>query len=196
MMRRDIQIIKKPEWVSWDEIKQCLYAAHAVNRTKGVNMTHYQWSADRIKDLLGEKGVMLVALDGNQVVGTAAICERIGRAWYASGRYAYMCFAGVLPEYSGQGIYKALITERERIAKDSGLDVLLMDTHYRNRLVQNIAKKNGYRYVRFFRASSKDHYCVVMVKWLKGCPFSEYYCYRSFWVSKIKTIIVTFFHFR
>ena len=103
-MNNNIVIVERPDWVSWEDIKQCLVDAHAVNRVAGINMAHYQWPAERIKDSVGENGTMLVALDGNKVVGTAAIVEKKGKSWYAPGRYAYLCFAGILPEYSGQGI--------------------------------------------------------------------------------------------
>ena len=72
-MGNSIQVVEKPDWVSWDDIKQCLYEAHSVNRSKGINMAHYQWPAEKIKESLGENGFMLVALDGNKLVGTAGI---------------------------------------------------------------------------------------------------------------------------
>ena len=188
-MNGEITIREKPEWVSWDDIKQCLVDAHAVNRAAGINMAHYQWPADRIRDSIGENGTMLVALDGDKVVGTAAIVEKQGHEWYAPGRYAYMCYAGVLPEYSGQGIYKELIRQREEIARKKHYDILLLDTHCANKRIQNIAKKNNYKLVRFFRAGSKDHYSVIMVKWLNGSPFSDLFCYMKYIASKMKTIV-------
>jgi hypothetical protein len=116
-MNSDIKIIEKPDWVSWEDIKQCLYEAHSVNRAKGINMAHYQWPAEKIKESLGEKGFMLLALDGDKLVGTAGIGEKIGKNWYANGRYAYECFASVLPEYAGKGIYKMLEIRREEKLK-------------------------------------------------------------------------------
>lgn len=190
-MNKDIQIIEKPDWVSWDDIKQCLTEAHAANRAKGINMAHYQWPAEKIKDSLGEHGVMLVALDDKKVVGMAAIGEKFGKVWYADGRYAYMCFAGVLPEYCGQGVYKALVEKREQIAKADNYKILVLDTHSDNLKIQKTAIDNGYKFVRFFRASSKDHYSVVMAKWLYGCPYSKLYCKWKFLVSKLKTLLLT-----
>ena len=188
-MDSSIQIIEKPEWVSWDDIKQCLVDAHSINRDKGINMTNYQWPADKIKEFLGEKGVMLVALDGTRIVGTAAIAEKTEKKWYAQGRCAYMCFAGVIPEYSSRGIYKALINKREKIAEESGYHNLIFDTHCHNTRIQEIARKNRYRYVRYFCAKSGDHFSVVMAKWLRECPFSDRFIKRQFLISKILTKI-------
>lgn len=184
-----IQIVEKPDWVSWEDIKQCLYEAHSVNRAKGINMSHYQWPAEKIKDSLGENGLMLVALDGKKVVGTAAIAEKNGKSWYASGRYAYMCFAGVLPDYGGHGIYKELVKKREEMAESQGYHILLLDTHYHNKKIQIIAKKNGYRLVRFFQVGNRDHFSVVMVKWLGEKSYSQWYCLYRYQISKWKTIV-------
>lgn len=186
----EIIIQEKPDWVSWDDIKQCLTKAHSENRAKGVNMTHYQWPAEKIKASLGDRGVMLVALDGDILVGTAAFCEKQGNKWYNIGRYAHLGYAGVLPEYRGYGIYKLLINRREETAKEFGFSVIVFDTHSRNTRVQEIAKKNGYRYVRFFRAQSGDHFNVTMAKWLGGKKFSDYHinkCYCLSWLlSRLK----------
>ena len=190
-MADNIQIMVKPDWVTWDDIKQCLVDAHAVNRTKGINMAHYQWPAEKIKESLGEKGVMLVALDGRRLVGTAAIGDKIGKTWYNRGPYAYICFDAVIPEYSGRGIFKLLESKREQLARNLGYKTLVFDTHSKNVHRQEIAKKNGYKPVRFFRASSKDHYSVVMAKWLNGCPYSSFYCWIKFQVSKFQALMRT-----
>jgi len=187
MTESSIKIIEKPDWVSWEDIKQCLYEAHSVNRAKGINMSHYQWPAEKIKDTIGDNGFMLVALDGNKLVGTAGIGEKYGKTWYAKGRYAYECFAGVLPDYAGKGIYKQLDIRREEKAKEEGYTVLIGDTHANNAHRIDIALKNGFNLVRFFRASSKDHYNVVIAKWLDGCPYPRLYIKIRFFWSKIRT---------
>lgn len=190
-MKDTIQIIQKPDWVSWEDIRQCLIEAHSLNRARGINMTHYQWPADKIRDSLGANGKMLVALDGKIVVGTAAIAEKTGNIWYVQGRFAYICFGSVLPSYSGQGIFRRLDSEREKVASQLGYNVLLFDTHEKNYHRQKIAKKTGYTYVRFFQAQSKDHYSVVMAKWLNGCPYSKFYCWLKYQESKIKVLLRT-----
>lgn len=190
-MADNIQIMVKPDWVTWDDIKQCLFEAHAQNRAKGINMAHYQWPVERIKDSLGEKGVVLVALDGKRLIGTAAIGDKIGKTWYTRGPYAYICFDAVIPEYSGKGIFKLLDSKREQLAKNLGYRTLVFDTHSNNFHRQEIALKNGFRLVRFFRASSKDHYSVVMAKWLDGCPYSSFYCWIKFQLSKFQALMRT-----
>ena len=190
VMEGNIQIVEKPDWVTWADIKQCLYEAHADNRSKGINMAHYKWPVERIKDSLGKNGVVLVALDGKRLVGTAAMGDKVGKSWYTRGPYAYICFDAVLPEYSGKGIFKMLDIKREQLAMDMGYKTLVFDTHSKNTHRQEIATNNGYRLVRYFLASSKDHYSVVMAKWLDGCQYSKVYCWWKFQISRVKTLFV------
>ena len=187
-MASNIQIVEKPDWISWDDIKQCLYEAHAVNRAKGINMTHYLWPAERIEESLGEGGEMLVALDGNRLIGTAAVADKIGKSWYANGHYAYVCFDAVHPDYAGKGIFKQLDAKREDLVRLKGYSVLIFDTNIKNTRRQKIALVQGYRYVRFFRGKNIDHYSVVMAKWINGCPYSKCYCYYRYQKSRLKTI--------
>lgn len=190
-MASQIQIMEKPEWVSWEDIKQCLYEAHSINRAKGINMTHYQWPVEKIREYLGPNGVVLVALDGDKVVGTVAIREGYGKSWYAKGKYAYMCFAGVLPQYNGMGIYGKLVQLRENIAKDLKYNVWIFDTHRKNTKIQKIALLNGYRLVGYFRVMSDGHCNVVMAKWPNGCPYSKLYCRCRFILSWIRVRLWT-----
>lgn len=189
-MEKTIQVIEKPEWVSWEDIKCCLMDAHEANRDKGINMAHYQWPVEQIKSSIGDNGVVLVALDGRKVVGTATIMEKEGHSWFARGKYAYLGFAGVLPEYSGMGIYKQLTQRREEIAQKRGYTTIQFDTHSRNRKVQCIAIKNGYQKVSFFRAQSGDHFNVILVKWLKGNPYSSAFCRYRYIRSWIKANLI------
>lgn len=170
----NIPIVKKPEWVSWDNIHQVLYYAHAENRSKGIIMRKPSLPGDDIKQEIGEDGVMLVALDGKKVVGTAALVVKDCKTWYNEGKYGYLCFDAILPEYNGRGIYKRLCEEREVLAKKMGLDKLSFDTHHNNTHVIEIHKLQGFRCVDI--KILRDHWNVVMFKWLNDCPYSNTHC--------------------
>ena len=190
-MENQIVIEEKPEWISWGDIKQCLKEAHAENRSKGINMAHYQWPEEKIKESIGDRGVVLVALEGCKLVGTAALAVKTNKMWYAAEDYAYVCFDAVIPQYSGKGVFKSMDLRREELALKLGLNTLVFDTHENNIHRQQIALKNGYHYVKYFRAATKDHYNVVMAKWLGRSPYSRLYCFVKFEVSKIKTLLIT-----
>ena len=83
MMDSSIQIIEKPDWVSWDEIREVLWESHAENREQGIVNTYYSLPSDEIRRFVGDKGKMYVALDGKKVVATGAVLIRNNRIWYA-----------------------------------------------------------------------------------------------------------------
>ena len=178
----EIPVIEKPEWVSWDEIHDVLWKAHAVNREHGMNMAFPALPGDKIREKIEGHGKMFVAMMGKQVVGTAAIKAKEASLWCGKGCYAYCCFAAILPEYKGLGLYKKLCKVREEEAVARGIDRMLFDTHERNNKVIEINKKNGYKSVdiKIFQ----DHYDVVMLKWLDGCPYSDLYVKWQFFIRK------------
>lgn len=176
--KSNILISEKPDWVSWDDIHEVLWKAHASNRANGIAMRKPSLPGDEIKKEIGEKGKMFVALVDGQLAGTAAIVPKEGKMWYNNGTYGYLCFASVLPECLGEGIYGSLISERERVAKDMNLQKLFFDTHEDNRRVIGINGKYGFKKVAI--KTCADHFNIVMVKWLEGCPYSDFYCKLQF----------------
>lgn len=169
-----IQIMEKPDWVSWDDIQSVLQRAHASNRANGINMRKPSLPGKEIAKEIGDEGKMFVALDGNKVVGTSAIVIKRLNYWCARPHDKYACvyFASVLPEYAGQGIYKRLDLMREQEAKAMGVDKLLGDTHEMNKHRLSIAKRAGYQFVDYVYC--RDHFNIVFVKWLNGCPHSRF----------------------
>ena len=191
-----IQIIEKPDWVSWEDIHQVLWAAHADNRNNGVVMRYPSLSGEEIRKKIEGNGKMLCAIVDGKLVGTAAIIRKKATIWYGEGTYAYVCFASVLKEYNGKGIYKSLDLRREELAVSMGLDMMIGDTHEGNVHRLAIAKKAGYKFVDF--KFYNDHYNVVMVKWLNGCPYSSFRCKYEFLkrklIVKAKRSLKSLFH--
>ena len=181
-----MQIVVKPESISWEAVRQCLMESHADNLERGIHMAHPQWPVDRLRDAVGDNGVMLVALDGDRLVGTAAFSEKTTDRWYVHGRYAYLCFAGILPEYRGKGLYQRLLKDREEMVRARHIDTLIFDTHAQNKPVQVQARRNGYCRVCYFRAVTGDHDSVVLVKWINGKSPSRIYCALRFAASYLK----------
>ena len=87
-----IQIIEKPDWVSWDDIHEVLWKAHASNRANGIAMRKPSLLGNEIKKEIGENGKMFVAIVDGQLAGTAAIVHKEGKMWYNNGTYGYLCF--------------------------------------------------------------------------------------------------------
>ena len=177
-MDNTIKILEKPDWVSWDRIHEVVWAAHEKNREHGIDMAHSSMNGDEIKKMLEPNGKMLVAVQDDKVVGTAAIKEKEASFWFGQDRFAYFCFAAVLPEYNGKGIYQQLCEQRESIARSMGINKLMFNTHSDNQHVIQIAKRSGYKEVKY--SCGKDNAWVFMVKWLDGCPYSDGQCEKQY----------------
>ena len=76
-MNSGMQVMEKPEWVSWDEIHEVLWKAHEQNRKKGVIMSYPSLSGEEIKNKIGDKGKLFVAIEDNKVIGTLALIKRV-----------------------------------------------------------------------------------------------------------------------
>lgn len=185
-MNNNIQIVEKPDWVSWEDIHNVLWKAHSENRKNGIFMRYASLTGEEIRQRVEGKGKLFCAITNGKVVGTGAAFEKNVKLWFTKGRkpVCYQCFASVLPEFMGKGIYKQLVLCRERYCREIGLNRMMFDTHERNKHTINILKKNGYKFVdyRFY----KDHYNIVMVKWLDGCPYSDFRLKYEFVLIKLK----------
>ena len=181
----DIVIVEKPDTVSWDAIHELLWKAHAANREKGVAMRYASLPGEEIRQRIEGKGRMFCALDGDELVGVGAIVPKETRLWFDRKpvTYGYLCFAGVLPEYAGRGVYRELLAAREMVCAEMGLDRILFDTHEANGRVLAINRENGYRAVdyRYYN----DHCNVMMVKWLQACPHSGFRLRCGFALRKL-----------
>lgn len=183
-------MMEKPDSVSWDVIHDVLWAAHAKNREDGIHMKAPALSGEKMKELVGEQGRCLVAMDGDKVVGTSSYKIITSNKWYAQGQaIAYWMLNGVLPEYQGNGIYSKLLRYSEESIRQSHINLIEMNTAEHNTTVQRALRKKGWVYVDFITFPT-DHYSVVMVKWLNACPFSRWKCWWMFtsnkWKEKIK----------
>lgn len=187
----EIKIVEKPEWITWDDIHECLWASHSVNRDNGTIMRTTLLSGDELKNRVEKHSTTyktFVAIDGNKLVGTGTVSIRNKNAWFVHGKVAYLMLAGVLPEYSGHGIYKQLYIYIEREGAKNDCELIYMDTAEGNAKMQELQLKQGFKYVSFF-ASPSNHYSVVMAKWYKKQPFSDLYIKIRFYIEKLKVVV-------
>lgn len=180
-MADSLQIIEKPEWVSWEEIHQVLWKAHEQNRQKGIFMLLPTRSAEELQKYV-DGGKMFVATDGDRVIGTLALVVKEGKQWYNKGRFGYLCLGAVLPDFSGKGIFRLLYDVAEKEALRLRLPVLTRDTNEKNVRMLKISKKEGYHFVAY--RACRDHFNIVRAKWLQTCPFSPWYIKLRFLLSK------------
>lgn len=177
------EILLKPDGVSWDEIHDVLYRAHAENREKGVDQHTAHLSGEQIREMVGD-GYCFVALLDGKVVGTCSYIIVTRNRWYAQGPVAYIMLLGVLPEYKQGGISKQLDAEITGHILNSGIRIAELYTSEGNRLMQDIWRRRGYRFVSYTASPKTTYYSVLMAKWLDGWPYSKLYCQLRFLKSK------------
>ncbi|MBO6081675.1 MAG: hypothetical protein J6P46_01475 [Bacteroidales bacterium] len=162
-----------------------------MNDKRGFHMTNQEMSVEDLKKKL-QHGHCFVALEGEKVVGTCSTILKTGRGWWARGKkIAYNCLDAVLPEYQGTDIFIDLRSIRSKFIKDSGVEIIQLNTAEQNKVIQKMALKRGAKYVRY-SATGKgaDYYSVIMAEWLNGCPFNDKFV--SFMYNLSKIIIKTF----
>lgn len=189
-MEEEIVYMEKPEWVSWEQIRECIYQGHESNRKHGVVMINTTKSADDIKKHVGD-GHCFVALKGNDVVGTFSLKFKKVKRWWVKGTVAYPCLDAIIPEYKGTDIYFELGRLRMNYIEDSGVRIIQSNTSENNTLIRKMLKKKGFKAVMYTKSGpGADYYSVILVKWLDGCPFSDRYINFMFNLSKIFVRIV------
>ncbi|MBR1541231.1 MAG: GNAT family N-acetyltransferase [Bacteroidaceae bacterium] len=187
----EIRIMKKPDWVSWDNVQECQRKAHEVNRKKGVDMNCSHLTGEQLKKDVGD-GICFVALDGKTVVGTCSYKNSSIKRWWCKGNSAYLCMDAVIPEYQGLKIYSQLCEVRnESIEKDARATTIWINTAEKNTKLQQIYLKNGYQRVQFsYTGPEALYYSVILAKWPKMTTVERSYLRLMYWLSKlvIKTI--------
>lgn len=186
---KEINVMLKPDWVSWESVKDCIVKSHEYNRKRGVVMHNPDMTAQELADYLKE-AYCFVALCGEEVVGTCSLKIVNPKCWWTKDRVGYTCVDAVAPGYKGTDAYFDMRALRNKYINDFGLKVLQFDTHEDNKLVQRMSQKRGYKYVRYCAFPMTNYYSVVMVRWLEGCPFSDNYCNFRFKLSKFLTKLV------
>ncbi|MBQ5943968.1 MAG: hypothetical protein IJL61_04525 [Bacteroidales bacterium] len=184
----EIRVMEKPDWISWNEIHELLLSAHKKNIAKGMVMGVPQLSGEELKNRVGDNGKCFVALFDNSLVGTTSISYFQGKHWYDKGKLvAHSLASGILPKYQGIGIYEELMGLRDADICDMHAEIIHADTAEDNKIIRMNAKRNGFVDVDF--RFVHDHYSVIFVKWLNGCPFSDSYIKFRYKITKALTML-------
>lgn len=184
-----VDFMLKPDGVSWESIRKCIFQAHKTNSDNGFYMHNSMMTSEELADYLRE-GYCFVAMQDGRVIGTNSLKIVRAKSWWAKGEVGYECLTAIVPEYRNSGAYFGLRKIRTEYAKKLGIKILQFDTHENNKSVQMIDQKFGFKYVRYCAFPMTDYYSVVMVKWLDGCPYSDRYINFRFKLSKFLTKLV------
>ncbi len=191
----EIKIMEKPDWVSWDEIAECIRVGQSTNTTKGFDMQLGHLSREDLqRPVKGEsgEGYTFVAInEQNKVVGTYSLTVTTKKKWWHKGKCGLRCDTSTLPEYRGTDVYFGLRDIIERKEKELGLNVIWATTSEKNDIVININKKLGWKVVEYNPVPLKrDYFSYVLVKWKNGCPHKDWIICFMFKLSRIYSRMV------
>lgn len=171
----DFVYMLKPDWVSWQDIKNCMVKAHEPLRKKGVMMQNQTMTIEDFEKEYKD-AFCFVALKEKEVVGMCSYKIVKVNMWWHKGDIIYPFGDAVIPEYRGTDVYIELMRARLEHIKKSGIGILFFNTEENNKLVQKLNMKKGAKRLKLYASSKTWYYSVVMAKWLNGCPYSDKYC--------------------
>ena len=183
MEKVDIVYMEKPASVSWEQISDVLIRGHAKNRERGIVLPYPHLPPAALQEKVETKnGKMFVAMDGDKLVGTAAVLLINKSLWCGSGPYAYCCLASILPEYAGKGIYRNLLATEDAYIVSKGYNRALFDSDEKNERIFEVSLKDGYKFVDYRVRST--HRSIVMVKWFGKAPYPDFVFAAMFAILK------------
>lgn len=185
----DLLCCEKPENITFDEIHELLWDANQKNRDDGFVLSTSEMSGNQLKKRIGADGHCFVALIDNQLVGTLSLRYLQRNSWFAKGKIADYMLAGVHPDFQGKHINTALSELAFETASKDGCDAIELDTAENNTHAIEVYRHLGFKKVSYKANPSGDHYSVIMMKWLNGCPFSPLYISLRFHIKKCLVMI-------
>lgn len=181
-----IRVIEKPESVSYNIIHDILYKAHEANRVEHkFTIKTAQMTSEELEEHVGPDGKCYIALDGKKVVGTLSNRVRRVKRWCAKGDAVELAMIGILPEYRGMHIFPMLYDVSFKDVQNRKIKYIEIQTADKNLTMQRLGEYNGFKYIDFTTAG-KDHYTVVMLKWMDRCPYPE-------WLIKLRYLMKKFY---
>ncbi len=169
----EIQIMEKPDWITFEDIHDLLYAAHGSNREKGFHVKTADMAGEELRKHIGS-GKCFVALDGDKLVGTTSYRIVKRNYWCVKDNVVDRILIGVHPDYKGKHISRMLFDRILKEAEENGYKYIETRTAEDNIIMQKINLKDGARFIDF-KSFTIDHYTVVMMQWLNGCPYSHFH---------------------
>ena len=127
-----IRIMPKPDFITYEQIQDCLNKAHQVNERKGLVYATAHQTVDTLKEKLKDAVTYVALNDDNQVVATASVQFRQINHWYHNGDIALLKLVGVLPEYSGRNLALLLLILRGFETKRRKVEVMVTDSAEEN----------------------------------------------------------------
>ena len=181
----EIRVMEKPDWISWDEVQECIHNAQQTNKKKGFDMNFGHQTGEELCRNIGDGYCFVVLNENNKVIGTVSLKIMDVGFWWHKGKAGFHCYEAVDPKYRGTDVYidmHAALTAKE---KKLGIKVLYASTAEKNKVVLKASQRFGWKLVQYTAFEGCDYYSVLFAEWKEGCPYSDRTINFMYKLSKI-----------
>lgn len=191
MLKGEIKILQKPDYITWEQITELLHLAFAEKNERGLKYLATHQDAETTRRRVGD-GVCFVALLGDVLIGTASMRilkpNEINKKWHNQNLYAYTSQLAVHPDYKGYGVGKLLQNARIMYCHENNVDEMLGHTSIHAKEILNWYRRQGADFVEYISSPATNYYAVRMRIPIKGKIFNSYYVAFRYYLSVIKCI--------
>lgn len=174
VLENGIRIVKKPDYITYEQIQECLDKAHEVNAKKGLNYATKGQSMEKLVEKLKNAVTYVALTPDNKVVATASVQFRKINHWYHNGDIGLLKLIGVLPEYSGFKLATLLLFLLRLEGQSRYIEVMVSDSAEANLAIRNLYLHNGFKIVDCCKYPNNNFISVVYAYWFHGCPYSHF----------------------
>ena len=181
-----IEVIEKPDWVSWEQITVLLHAAFAEHAARGLTYAACNQTVEHTINR-ANGATCLVALVDGELGGTACIsvCNKILRGKVK----CHFTQHGIHPRFKGRGVGRAILLKASEIAKAAHAEAIYADTAAKADGVIAFHLKCGFQIVGLKSHATTNYYSVCFRKPICGRCYGEverkFRYYLSYMICKL-----------
>ena len=180
MEMSEITICEKPDWMDFEDILDLLKEAHEAHPEVSYNTDNL--TQEELEERLHTGGTVIVALDGDKLVGTFTISLEAVRKWYADGDVARLRYLAVSPSYTRRRIASQMYDACAQWSEEHGVGCLFGSTAYNNTASIKALESNGFYRIDYYWYPNLDHPSICFMRWLNrerpGVLHRNIYYYR------------------
>lgn len=185
-MSKAIEIIEKPESISWEEITELLHKSYATRSKQSMTYLASYQTVEKTIERVGD-GICYVALVDGKLAGTSTLSFKYNRK---GQNYAEFCQVAVDPIYRGLGIGSKLTDIRIQKCKEANLNYLEASTSINASSIIDFWKtRYGAQMVGVDSYITTNYYSVIWRVYFKSPKRNKYINGIFYYLSHVKCIL-------
>lgn len=175
-----LEIILKPDSVTWEDITDLLHHAFAEHKAEGLHYSACDQSVEVTRQR-AENSICLVALLDEKLVGTGLVSfeKRHGKT------VGYLSQLGILPKVKGRGIGTKIKITCMEICCQKGVDAIYCNTSAKAESVIRFYTQKGWQKVRLLSFENTNYYSIEFRCPIRGRVYSRAEASVRFFLSSL-----------